>query len=340
MPNWGRLLLLTLGPFALIAGSYLIASPRAAGSSTLTGGIFRDLPDLPAELHDACQQMAAKTRERFGEPLEVLTKPPFVLATDATQAELHQQFEQIIEPIAQTLAAMYFDNEPTQPVTIVLLTRTDRYRAWLKGVSTAARTEYSGIYLRDQRLVVLDASTGAGTLAHELTHALCQFDAPLLPEWLDEGLASLHEESEFSTDGLLLLGLDNWRQPILAQAIENGRYRGLRSLLSEPFAQTRLAPVDYAAARYLCLWLQEQQLLGPFYRKCRQRLETLSAAEAASSEAQRTAEAQRLVAAALCQVQQVGSLEEVDTRFVAWFRSRERVGTKSATRGANAPTTP
>ena len=34
------------------------------------------------------------------------------------------------------------------------------------------------------------------------------------------------------------------------------------------------AAIDYAHARYLCLFLQQQRLLEPFYRKCRSRTET------------------------------------------------------------------
>ena len=131
------------------------------------------------------------------------------------------------------------------------------------------RAAYYGYYQKSERRVVLNASTGNGTLAHELTHALSHFDFPAMPEWFDEGLASLHEQSEFSEDGLQLRGLWNWRVYHLLHAIKHGRLRPVDALLRENTVRCGQEAVDYAHARYLCLYLQERGLLTHFYRKLR-----------------------------------------------------------------------
>jgi len=118
---------------------------------------------------------------------------------------------------------------------------------------------------------VLNISTGRGTLAHELTHALAHFDFPDMPEWFDEGLASLGEESEFSDDGLRLTGISNWRLNYVLPELRQNRLRPLQSLIVSGNVRPGYEAVDYAHARYFCLYLQQRQLLGPYYRKFRAR---------------------------------------------------------------------
>src|SRR5262249_10398086 len=145
----------------------------------------------------------------------------------------------------------------------------------------------------------------AGTVAHELTHALAHADFPQMPEWFDEGLASLHEESAFSPDGRHLVGGENWRIRFLKEAEARGCWKSIRELLAEPFAEPEIASLDYALARYFCLYLQEQGLLPAFYRKCR----TLCDADPTGE-------------MALRQLHGGKSLDEIDREFRAWVNAR------------------
>ena len=106
------------------------------------------------------------------------------------------------------------------------------YRRHAKRLDGRENANYHGYYQRTDRRIVLNISTGNGTLAHELTHALAHFDFPNMPEWFDEGLAALHEESEFSSDGSRLIGQSNWRSHFLVNALDRNRLPPLESLIT------------------------------------------------------------------------------------------------------------
>ena len=74
---------------------------------------------------------------------------------------------------------------------------------------------------------MLNLGTGTGTLLHELTHALADFDVPDMPDWLNEGLASLHEQCRFRNDeqGPWIEGLVNWRLDALQAVVRQSRLR-------------------------------------------------------------------------------------------------------------------
>ena len=191
------------------------------------------------------------------------------MAATCRATTLEGAYRDTIAPTARALGICYFDRSPTEPITILLLSSPDSYRRCTARLGYGDREEYAGIYIRAERRLVLNVATGEGTLAHELTHALAHVDFPEMPQWFDEGLASLHEECQFSDDGLHLIGAPNWRGELLQQAFAARKLPALAELLTKPFGRAADAPLDYAQARYLCLYLQERRLLGAYYRKCR-----------------------------------------------------------------------
>jgi len=103
-----------------------------------------------------------------------------------------------------------------------------------------------------------------------MVHALIKPDFPFVPSWLNEGLGSLYEQSEF-TDGTIL-GRMNWRFPILMEAHKAGKLVPLRTL----FATTTWEFYDsynphYPQARYFCMYMQEKGVLVTFYKEFRER---------------------------------------------------------------------
>lgn len=59
----------------------------------------------------------------------------------------------------------------------------------------------------------IPASDQPGTIKHELIHILLKNNV-LIPDWFEEGLAALYEESRFASNGQLL-GINNWRLSFL-----------------------------------------------------------------------------------------------------------------------------
>ena len=273
---------------------------RLTGSTVIRDEVAAD----PQHQTAACQVLANDLRRRLPETWNVVVHEPFVLGGDCAANRLSDSYRQTILPTARALSIQYFDHPPTWPVTILLCSSDDSFRECQRRLDERERSEYSGIYSRTEHRVVINVATGDGTLAHELTHALAHADFPSLPEWLDEGLASLHEECEFSADGLRLIGLDNWRRNALREALQREQLRPVTDLATERFATSDRAAIDYAHARYFCLFLQQRRVLEPFYRKCRSRPETDPTG-----------------VLSLCELFQTRRPGEIDEQFLTWLNA-------------------
>jgi hypothetical protein len=296
--------LLTTGALALIALCYAIAGPSLPAIHQSGDPRLRLSAKMVGRISADCQAVAQSVEESLPSGWGVCIHEPFVIAGDCSTKLLDQHYQQTIAPTARALSIQYFDNTPCWPVTIVLCSSEETYRECNRCLEERERSEYSGVYSRREHRVVVNMATGEGTLAHELTHALAHADFPEMPEWLDEGLASLYEECEFSSDGFRLSGLENWRGDILKGALQRSRIRSISALAEDPFAATERATIDYAQARYFCLFLERHHLLEAFYRKCRQR---------------HHADPDGL--ASLAEIFNTGDLHEIDARFQNWAKS-------------------
>ena len=255
--------ILAIGPIVLVAACYLLTAPSkenvtdqvsAAGWTETDDDVSSDIP-----LGLRCEAVAAELRSQLFADWPVLVREPFVLAGDLTRPELEQSYERTIVPTARALAATYFHQPPRGPIVIVLCSSDEKFRECHERLGEPDRSQYSGIYVRRHRRIVVNAASGDGTLAHELTHALAHADFPRMPEWFDEGLAALHEECEFSADGLRLIGTANWRDAVAINALNRGELRLLEDIASKRFGSAGRANLDYAQVRTLCLFLQERR---------------------------------------------------------------------------------
>lgn len=261
--------ILTTGPLAILAICYAIAAPSSndTRSALLPSTI---LGSTPRGLSRECRRVAESLGERLPPEWNSIIREPFVITGDCSLEELGRYYQETIAPTSRALAVQFFDIPPTSPIAVVLCSTEDRFRECHRALGERDRHGYAGIYSRSERRIIVNIETGEGTLAHELTHALAHADHAELPEWLDEGLASLYEECEFSADGLRLIGLENWRGAALRQSLGQGQLQSVSDLASTEFAKQDPS-LDYAHARYFCLFLQHRNLLEAFYRKSRTR---------------------------------------------------------------------
>lgn len=268
-----RSLALVAGPILLIGLCYAVAGPSGPAGGALRESQVRLARERSAtrafDLNADCHSAAHELQQRLPENWTFVIRPPYVLGGDLPSETLERLHRETVLPTARALGVCYFDEAPSEPITILAASSDQSYRDCNRRLENRSREEYAGVYSRDARRIVLNLSTGEGTLAHELTHALAHADFADLPEWFDEGLASLHEESEFSSDGLELIGRDNWRRKFLTEALEFDRLPPVERLLLEDFGRSAQPQVEYAQARFFCLFLQERRLLSHFYRKCR-----------------------------------------------------------------------
>jgi hypothetical protein len=302
---------LTLAPLVIVGAVYRLTlweTPAIQGAVLLPD--VELMPALPApansgqELSAACEHVARELRKHLNPDCRVIVRVPFVLGGDLPESELDRYHAETIVPTARALSVAYVDREPNQPITLLLFAVEASYHEHAQRLDGRRVVDYHGYYEREQRRALLNIATGAGTLAHELTHAWVHSDFERMPEWFDEGLAALHEESEFSADGLQLIGHVNWRLYYLLEALAADQLEPLAGLVALGKVRGGHEAVDYAHARYVCLYLQQRGLLPAFYRKFRSSVDTDPTGE-------RT----------LCRLLNVDSLAEVDDDFREWILS-------------------
>ncbi len=275
-----RKIVLVVGPILLIGTSFLLSfgdGPQPRGPlppSSINVRVAEPLKnDAESRLRQACETTAQDLHAQLDRSCAIRIQPPYVLAGDMSDETLDRMYRDVIQPTERALNVSFFDARPTEPITILAFRDEATFRDFARRVDRRPAAAYYGYYIRSARRIVVNVSTGAGTLAHELTHALGHFDFPNMPEWFDEGLASLFEQSEFTERGNRLTGTDNWRVHQLLRALHANKLRPTNDLVNTVGTREENQSIDYAHARYLCLFLQDQQLLEPFYRKLRSRSE-------------------------------------------------------------------
>jgi hypothetical protein len=165
---------------------------------------------------------------------------------------------------------MYFNRPLEEPVLILLFETEGPYKRLAKKWFDESDVPHFGFYRRRENVMLMNISTGGGTLVHEMVHALLAPDFPTCPDWLNEGLASLYEQSSFGAGGESIRGHENWRLPALQKAIKEKALRPLTELIADPhFYADENVGINYAQARYVMMYLQEKGLLKRFYAAAR-----------------------------------------------------------------------
>jgi hypothetical protein len=235
----------------------------------------RAQPDAAASVEttaraDATSGLAARAQElqriHGDDGFTAVVQPPFVVLGNEAPAVVRQRASSTIGWAVERLEAAYFDQRPAEIIEIWLFADEQSYRdgAWTL-FRQRPETPF-GYYTPEHDALLMNISTGGGTLVHEIVHPYMRANFPSCPSWFDEGLASLYEQCG-DEDGSIH-GYTNWRLAGLQAAIR----RDAVPSFAELTATTRDAFYEedpgthYAQARYLCYYLQEQGLLRRFYR--------------------------------------------------------------------------
>lgn len=224
-------------------------------------------PADDSHLADMCRTTADALKPRLGDDCTLIVRSPYVLAGDLTEKQLVEWHEATIAPASRAMAQQYFKAAPSEPITILLFSGEESYRRYAKHLFNDEGVTIYGYYRSEKRTLVMNIATGGGTLVHELTHALIDFDFPKVPDWFNEGLASLYEQCRFRENGVGIEGLPNWRLPALQEAIRRERLRPLEDLIAADDFRGAEVGLNYAEARYFCLYLQDRGKLEDFYRR-------------------------------------------------------------------------
>lgn len=311
-----RLAFLTLGPLVLVAGAYALTIGPSASENRAAAAFAQQVDeaevrtskvraDEQAALQEACVAASQELLARLPTNSRSVIHVPYVLAGDMTSEELEAVYRELVLPVSNALARSYFDRRPDQPILLVLLRSEEAFNNAAQQLDGYTSRSYSGYFNRQERRIVANLELGQGTLAHELTHALARFDFPKMPEWFDEGLASLHEETEFTPDGLQLVGLTNWRLKLIPEALRADKLPPLETLIRTQLFRGEGEGLNYAVVRAFCRYLQNRGLLCHFYRKFKANVQDDPSG-----------------LATLCELLNKQSCSEVDDGFRNWIREQ------------------
>ena len=199
----------------------------------------------------------------------IVVQPPFVVIGDEPASVVQERAEGTIKWAVEKLKQDFFTQDPKEILDIWLFKNADSYEKHALLLFKAKPHTPYGYYSSEHKSLVMNISTGGGTLVHEIVHPFIEADFPACPPWLNEGMGSLYEQCG-EQDGHIH-GFVNWRLPGLQKAIEARRVPAFKTLMamdSGTFYGDR-SGVNYAQSRYLLHYLQEKGLLVKFYKQFR-----------------------------------------------------------------------
>ena len=194
----------------------------------------------------------------------ITIQKPFVVVGDGTPEQVEGWSDGTVKWAVEKLKKDYFSKDPNHIIDIWLFKDKQSYdKHNVELFNNKPGTPY-GFYSPRNRVLVMNISTGGGTLVHEIVHPFMESNFEDCPSWFNEGLASLYEQS--STKNGRIIGLTNWRLRGLQLAIADDRLPSFKELCSTSTREFYDGHgTNYAQARYLCYYLQQRGLLNSYY---------------------------------------------------------------------------
>lgn len=276
------------GPAKLPATANVQAHSQSNSSATLsvqpgldpgTGSSALVAPGRSASFTDAdfakhIRKLKGRIKQKLagaGSPrpaeFSIVTQKPFVVIGDEPQQAVQEHAEGTVKWAVERLKKDFFPNDPNEILDIWLFKDAASYEKNTRLLFADKPTTPYGYYSSQHKALIMNISTGGGTLVHEIVHPFMEANFPACPPWLNEGLGSLYEQCG-DVDGHIH-GFTNWRLPGLQRAIKAGNVPSFKTLLEMDANKfyNEDKGVNYAQARYLCYYLQEMGLLVKFYRE-------------------------------------------------------------------------
>jgi hypothetical protein len=197
----------------------------------------------------------------------VIVQRPFVVIGDEAAATVKEHSEGTVKWAVDKLKQDFFTQDPKEILDIWLFRDAASYEKNAQILFGEKPTTPYGYYSSAHKALVMNISTGGGTLVHEIVHPFVEANFSGCPPWFNEGLGSLYEQAG-EINGHIH-GYTNWRLPGLQSAIKARTVPSFKTLtaLDENGFYNDDKGTNYAQARYLCYYLQQKGLLIKFYRE-------------------------------------------------------------------------
>ncbi len=209
-----------------------------------------------------------KLKKRLpGKGFTIVISKPFVIIGDEPARMVKLRAERTVKWAVDRLKKAYFKKDPDEILDVWLFKDKKSYeRNALKLFGRKPTTPY-GYYSSVDRALVMNISTGGGTLVHEIVHPYVAANFPNCPSWFNEGLGSLYEQCGDKKGEIW--GYTNWRLRGLKRAITKGGLTKIKKLAGMDsgtfYGDAR--GTNYAQSRYLLYYLQEKGLLRKYYKR-------------------------------------------------------------------------
>jgi hypothetical protein len=208
----------------------------------------------------------AELNKKLDDSFIILENRYFIIASNLSTEETSDIVENTIVRAIDCFYNDYLEKSPNEITTIFLFKDDATYRFWAKKLYDDDDLSRFGYYKPTQKAMLMNISTGTGTLVHEMTHSLVRFDFPDIPAWFNEGIGSLYERCTLNNKNII--GYVNWRLPRLQEAFAKNEYVPLADLIKMDgnMFYDENSDLHYSEARYFCMYLQEKNLLKSFYK--------------------------------------------------------------------------
>lgn len=197
----------------------------------------------------------------------IIIQAPFVVIGDEPKQAVQRHAEGTVKWAVERLKQDFFLKDPKDILDIWLFKDAASYEKHTRLLFGETPTTPYGYYSSHHKALIMNIETGGGTLVHEIVHPFMEANFPACPPWLNEGLGSLYEQCGDANGHIH--GFTNWRLPALQQAIKSAQvpsFKALTAMDTNAFYNEDKG-VNYAQARYLCYYLQEQGVLTKFYQQ-------------------------------------------------------------------------
>jgi hypothetical protein len=200
-----------------------------------------------------------------------MIQEPFIVISDCPKDQLEKKWAKgTIKWAVTNLKKSYFSKDPDEIIDIWLFKDKESYEKYTEKLWGKVPTTPYGYYSPSEKVLVMNISTGGGTLVHEIVHPFMHSNFPDCPAWFNEGMGSLYEQSAYKNEKIW--GLTNWRLAGLKSKIEKGKLPKIEELMKmtdEEFYNSKngIYSDNYAQARYLLYYLQEKDLLISYYKE-------------------------------------------------------------------------
>ena len=211
---------------------------------------------------------------RIVSDFQIVLQQPFVVVGDDSLSEVESYADGTIQWAVNRLKLDFFPRDPDHVIRIWLFKDKESYEQNTYDLFRRRPHTPFGYYSPPDRALIMNISTGGGTLVHEIVHPFMAANLSGCPSWFNEGLGSLFEQCEDRNGHIW--GLTNWRLRGLHELLKDEEYEMptfeelCRTTTREFYNEDPGS--NYAQARYLCYYLQEKGLLVDYFQMLRKEI--------------------------------------------------------------------